>query len=160
VRRLRYASKSQPSGWHRSPCLGHGSRALIVRKTIIHPGAVARNVVERLSPGGRLGQLGSRVVGTTVGVSPRPTAKARIIAMGYAQMRHCQGLNSSNLPGSGGNRRQGTGRMHHDLDRGKPLAAAWLSGAVVDLDETVGVTTLANRFIRCVFLLQAQGQAA
>lgn len=53
-----------------------------------------------------------------------------------------------------------TSSMHHDLDRGKPLEVAWLSGAVVDLGEAVGVTTPANRFIRGVLSLQAQGHAA
>ena len=51
-----------------------------------------------------------------------------------------------------------TSSMHHDLQRGKPLEVAWLSGAVVDLGEAVGIDTPANRAVRDVLALHEQGR--
>ena len=49
--------------------------------------------------------------------------------------------------------------MYHDLQQGKPLELAWLSGAVVDIGLTVGVPTPVNRAVRDVLLLHAHGRA-
>lgn len=51
-----------------------------------------------------------------------------------------------------------TSSMHHDLERGKPLELAWLSGAVVDLGEAVRIATPFNRAVRGVLALGAQGR--
>ncbi|HET8610887.1 MAG TPA: ketopantoate reductase family protein [Burkholderiales bacterium] len=51
-----------------------------------------------------------------------------------------------------------TASMHHDLQRGKPLEVTWLSGAVVELGTTVGVPTPANRAVRDILALHAQGR--
>ena len=49
--------------------------------------------------------------------------------------------------------------MYHDLQQGKPLELAWLSGAVVDIGSEVGVPTPVNRAVRDVLLLHARGRA-
>jgi 2-dehydropantoate 2-reductase len=51
-----------------------------------------------------------------------------------------------------------TSSMHHDLERGKPLELAWLSGAVVDLGKEVRVPTPFNRAVRGVLAVHAQGR--
>lgn len=51
-----------------------------------------------------------------------------------------------------------TSSMHHDLQRGKPLEIAWLSGAVVELGEAVGVPTPMNRAVRDILAVHAQGR--
>lgn len=48
--------------------------------------------------------------------------------------------------------------MHHDLERGRPLELAWLSGGVVELGEAAGVPTPANRAVRDILALHAQGR--
>ena len=49
--------------------------------------------------------------------------------------------------------------MYHDLQQGKPLELAWLSGGVVDLGAAVGVPTPMNRAVRDVLQLHARGRA-
>ena len=49
--------------------------------------------------------------------------------------------------------------MYHDLQQGKPLELAWLSGAVVDIGAAVSVPTPVNRAVRDVLLLHAHGRA-
>jgi 2-dehydropantoate 2-reductase len=51
-----------------------------------------------------------------------------------------------------------TSSMHHDLQRGKPLEVAWLSGGVVELGKAVGVPTPAHRAVRDILVLHAQGR--
>lgn len=51
-----------------------------------------------------------------------------------------------------------TSSMHHDLERGNALEAAWLSGGVVQLGQTVGVPTPANRAVWDILALHAQGR--
>lgn len=51
-----------------------------------------------------------------------------------------------------------TSSMHHDLDRGKPLEVAWLSGDVVRLGEAAGIPTPANRAVRDILAPHAQGR--
>lgn len=53
-----------------------------------------------------------------------------------------------------------TSSMHHDLERGNRLEVAWLSGAVVQLGEAVGVPTPANRAVWDILALHADGRAA
>ncbi|CAM5185800.1 2-dehydropantoate 2-reductase OS=Castellaniella defragrans OX=75697 GN=HNR28_003416 PE=3 SV=1 [Castellaniella defragrans] len=53
-----------------------------------------------------------------------------------------------------------TASMYQDLARGKPLEVMWLSGAVVDLGAQAGVDTPANRAVRDILVLHAQGDAA
>lgn len=48
--------------------------------------------------------------------------------------------------------------MHHDLEGGRPLELAWLSGGVVELGEAAGVPTPANRAVRDILALYAQGR--
>ncbi len=48
--------------------------------------------------------------------------------------------------------------MHHDLEGGRPLELAWLSGGVVELGEAAGVPTPANRAVRDILALHAQGR--
>ena len=48
--------------------------------------------------------------------------------------------------------------MYHDLEGGKPLELAWLSGGVVELGEAAGVPTPANRAVRDILALHAQGR--
>ena len=48
--------------------------------------------------------------------------------------------------------------MYHDLERGKPLELAWLSGGVVELGAAVGVPTPANRAVRDILALHAHGR--
>jgi 2-dehydropantoate 2-reductase len=48
--------------------------------------------------------------------------------------------------------------MYHDLQQGKPLELAWLSGAMVDIGSEVGVPTPVNRAVRDVLLLHAHGR--
>ena len=48
--------------------------------------------------------------------------------------------------------------MYHDLERGRPLELAWLSGGVVELGEAAGVPTPANRAVRDILALHAQGR--
>ena len=51
-----------------------------------------------------------------------------------------------------------TSSMHHDLEAGRPLELAWLSGGVVELGEAAGVPTPANRAVRDILALHAQGR--
>jgi 2-dehydropantoate 2-reductase len=51
-----------------------------------------------------------------------------------------------------------TASMHHDLQHGKPLEVTWLSGAVAELGATVNVPTPANRAVRDILALHAQGR--
>ncbi len=53
-----------------------------------------------------------------------------------------------------------TSSMHHDLDRGNRLEVAWLSGGVVQLGETAGVPTPANRAVCEILALHADGRRA
>lgn len=53
-----------------------------------------------------------------------------------------------------------TSSMHHDLDRGRPLEVAWLSGGVADMGAALGVPTPANSFVRDALVLHAQGRAS
>ena len=53
-----------------------------------------------------------------------------------------------------------TSSMFHDLDRGRPLEVAWLSGGVVDLGAQCGVPTPANRMVRDILELHAGARAA
>ena len=48
--------------------------------------------------------------------------------------------------------------MHHDLEGGKPLELAWLSGGVVELGKAAGVPTPANRAVCDILALHAQGR--
>jgi 2-dehydropantoate 2-reductase len=52
-----------------------------------------------------------------------------------------------------------TSSMHHDLERGKPLEVAWLSGGVVQLGEAAGVPTPANRVVCDILALHASGRS-
>ena len=47
--------------------------------------------------------------------------------------------------------------MAHDLERGNRLEVEWLSGGVVDLGAAVAVPTPANRAVRDILALYAQG---
>lgn len=51
-----------------------------------------------------------------------------------------------------------TSSMHHDLQRGKPLEVAWLSGGVVELGKAAGVPTPAHRAVYDILVLHAQGR--
>lgn len=51
-----------------------------------------------------------------------------------------------------------TSSMHHDLEGGKPLELAWLSGGVVELGKAAGVPTPANRAVSDILTLHAQGR--
>ncbi|MBI3047167.1 MAG: 2-dehydropantoate 2-reductase [Acidobacteria bacterium] len=51
-----------------------------------------------------------------------------------------------------------TSSMHHDLERGNRLEVAWLSGAVVQLGQAVGVPTPANRTVWDILALYADGR--
>lgn len=53
-----------------------------------------------------------------------------------------------------------TSSMHHDLERGKPLEVAWLSGHVVELGEAAGIPTPANRAVRDILAPHAAGRIA
>ncbi len=53
-----------------------------------------------------------------------------------------------------------TSSMHHDLDRGRPLEVAWLSGGVADMGAALGVPTPANSFVRDALVLHAQGRGS
>jgi 2-dehydropantoate 2-reductase len=53
-----------------------------------------------------------------------------------------------------------TSSMHHDLDRGKPLEVAWLSGDVVRMGEAAGVPTPANRAVCDILAPHARGRQA
>ena len=48
--------------------------------------------------------------------------------------------------------------MYHDLQQGKPLELAWLSGGVVDLGTAMGVPTPMNRAVRDVLQLHVPGR--
>jgi 2-dehydropantoate 2-reductase len=48
--------------------------------------------------------------------------------------------------------------MYHDLQQGKPLELAWLSGGVVDLGTAVGVPTPMNRAVRDLLQLYVPGR--
>lgn len=50
--------------------------------------------------------------------------------------------------------------MHADLDNGNRLELDWLSGAVVELGETVNVPTPMNRAVRDILSLYAPGRQA
>ncbi len=49
--------------------------------------------------------------------------------------------------------------MHHDLEAGRPLELAWLSGSVVELGKAAGVPTPANRAVCDILALHARGRA-
>ncbi len=51
-----------------------------------------------------------------------------------------------------------TSSLYHDLERGNPLEVEWLSGGVVQLGETAGVPTPANRAVWDVLALHADGR--
>ena len=51
-----------------------------------------------------------------------------------------------------------TSSMHHDLDAGKPLELAWLSGGVVELGKAAGVPTPANRAVNDILALHVLGR--
>jgi 2-dehydropantoate 2-reductase len=51
-----------------------------------------------------------------------------------------------------------TSSMHHDLEAGRPLELAWLSGGVVELGKATGVSTPANRAVADILALHAQGR--
>jgi 2-dehydropantoate 2-reductase len=51
-----------------------------------------------------------------------------------------------------------TSSMHHDLEARRPLEVRWLSGAVVELGEQVGVPTPLNRSVADILHLRAAGQ--
>lgn len=51
-----------------------------------------------------------------------------------------------------------TSSMYHDLQHGKRLEVAWLSGAVVELGKTVGVPTPVNRAVHDILVLHAPGR--
>ena len=51
-----------------------------------------------------------------------------------------------------------TSSMHHDLENGNRLEVAWLSGGVVQLGNEVGVPTPANRAVRDILALYAEGR--
>ncbi len=53
-----------------------------------------------------------------------------------------------------------TTSMYHDLERGRPLEVNWLSGGVVALGEAAGVPTPANRAVRDILALAAQGRTS
>jgi 2-dehydropantoate 2-reductase len=48
--------------------------------------------------------------------------------------------------------------MHTDLNRGRPLKVAWLSGGVAELGRTAGIPTPINRAANDILALQAQGK--
>jgi 2-dehydropantoate 2-reductase len=51
-----------------------------------------------------------------------------------------------------------TASMYQDLKQGKPLEVMWLSGAVADMGARAGVATPANRAVRDILALYAQGE--
>jgi len=51
-----------------------------------------------------------------------------------------------------------TSSMHHDLEGGKPLELAWLSGGVVELGKAAGVPTPANRAVNDILALHVLGR--
>jgi 2-dehydropantoate 2-reductase len=51
-----------------------------------------------------------------------------------------------------------TSSMHHDLERGNRLEVDWLSGGVVQLGTAKGVATPANRAVRDILALHADGR--
>ena len=53
-----------------------------------------------------------------------------------------------------------TSSMQHDLEGGRPLEVAWLSGGVVELGKAVGVPTPANRAVWDILALHAGGRSA
>ncbi len=73
------------------------------------------------------------------------------LAADYAQKRlaFCDGLPADM-----------TSSMHHDLNGGKPLELAWLSGGVVELGKAAGVATPANRAVCDILALHVQGRKA
>jgi 2-dehydropantoate 2-reductase len=75
-------------------------------------------------------------------------ARGIALAADYAGQRlaFCDGL-----------RTDMTSSMYHDLERGRPLELAWLSGGVVELGEAAGVPTPANRAVRDILALHARG---
>jgi 2-dehydropantoate 2-reductase len=50
-----------------------------------------------------------------------------------------------------------TSSMHSDLNQGRPLEVAWLSGSVVELGRMMGIPTPLNRAVSDILALQAQG---
>jgi 2-dehydropantoate 2-reductase len=50
-----------------------------------------------------------------------------------------------------------TSSMHHDLEAGRPLEVAWLSGAVADLGRSTGIATPLNRAVADILALRAEG---
>ncbi len=73
------------------------------------------------------------------------------LAADYAQKRlaFCDGLPADM-----------TSSMHHDLNGGKPLELAWLSGGVVELGKAAGVATPTNRAVCDILALHVQGRKA
>lgn len=53
-----------------------------------------------------------------------------------------------------------TSSMHHDLERGNPLEAHWLSGSVVELGEQIGVDTPLNRAVADILCIAAGGNGS
>lgn len=53
-----------------------------------------------------------------------------------------------------------TSSMHNDLEQGRRLELAWLSGAVAALGEAVGVPTPVNRAAHDILVLHAEGRIA
>jgi 2-dehydropantoate 2-reductase len=51
-----------------------------------------------------------------------------------------------------------TSSMHTDLNQGRPLEVAWLSGSVAKLGRTSGIPTPLNRAVNDILALQAQGK--
>jgi 2-dehydropantoate 2-reductase len=51
-----------------------------------------------------------------------------------------------------------TSSMLHDLEAGRPLELAWLSGGVVAMGKAAGVPTPANRAVNDILALHAQGR--
>jgi 2-dehydropantoate 2-reductase len=51
-----------------------------------------------------------------------------------------------------------TSSMHHDLERGNPIEVNWLSGGVVQLGQSKGVPTPANRAVCNILALHARGR--
>jgi 2-dehydropantoate 2-reductase len=84
-----------------------------------------------------------------------------VVAVGRAQgVALAQDYANNRLTFSDGLPADMTSSMHHDLDRGKPLEVAWLSGEVVKLGEAAGIPTPANRAVRDILAPHVQGRQA
>jgi 2-dehydropantoate 2-reductase len=53
-----------------------------------------------------------------------------------------------------------TSSMLHDLEAGRPLELAWLSGGVVEMGKAAGLPTPANRAVADILALHASGRRA